>query len=263
MTSDDVSTTRHRDRIQDQFSRQAELFARSPALHADAVLALLVDAAEPTPEDQALDVACGPGTVVAAFAPRVRRAIGLDATEAMLAQARRLADERGLANVEWHSGDVYALPFADGAFDIVSCRFAFHHLEEPARALAEMRRVCRRGGRILLCDGIASDDPRKADAFNAMERFRDPSTVAFRPLAYLQALFASAQLPPPRVLAFHIAAELELLLAGSFPVGGDRDGLRRLIEASIDGDRLGMNLRRDGATVRLDYPSVVLVARKP
>src|SRR5262245_41943669 len=82
----------------------------------------------PRADDAALDVACGPGSVVCAFAPHVRRAEGLDATEAMLAEARRLTMERGLANVAWHWGDAYALPFADAAFDIVSCRYAFHHL---------------------------------------------------------------------------------------------------------------------------------------
>jgi ubiquinone/menaquinone biosynthesis C-methylase UbiE len=62
----------------------------------------------------------------------------------MLDQARALAAERNLVNVEWQLGDVYRLPFADGSFDIVSCRFAFHHLEEPAKAFAEMVRVCRK-----------------------------------------------------------------------------------------------------------------------
>jgi len=117
-------TSSHDSLIQDQFSRQAELFARSPELHGDAQVMLLVDAARAQPSDESLDVACGPGTVVAAFAARVRRAVGLDATGAMLDQARALAAERNLVNVEWQLGDVYRLPFADGSFDIVSCRFA-------------------------------------------------------------------------------------------------------------------------------------------
>ena len=85
-------------------------------------------------------------------------------------QARALAAERNLVNVEWQLGDVYRLPFADGSFDIVSCRFAFHRLEGPAKAFAEMVRVCRSNGRVVLCDVVASSDPAKATAFNAMER---------------------------------------------------------------------------------------------
>ena len=86
MQPDSGFTSSHDFLIQDQFSRQAELFARSPELHGDAQVMLLVDAARAKPADELLDVACGPGTVVAAFAARVRRAVGLDATGAMLDQ---------------------------------------------------------------------------------------------------------------------------------------------------------------------------------
>jgi SAM-dependent methyltransferase len=125
-------TSSHDSLIQDQFSRQAELFARSPELHGDAQVMLLVDAARAKPADESLDVACGPGTVVAAFAARVRRAVGLDATGAMLDQARALAAERNLVNVEWQLGDVYRLRFVEIAW------------------------VCRSNGRVVLCDREAS-----------------------------------------------------------------------------------------------------------
>ena len=120
-----------------------------------------------------------------AFASRVRRSVGLDATEAMLAQARSLAAAHHLKNTEWYQGDVYRLPFEAASFDIVSCRFAFHHFETPAHALAEMVRVCRPGGRIVLCDAVASDDAAKAAAFNRMERHRTrrPSPFARWPFS--------------------------------------------------------------------------------
>jgi ubiquinone/menaquinone biosynthesis C-methylase UbiE len=170
MTVPKSVTSAHDATIADQFSRQAAQFAASAVHHNQAALDLLVEAAGPRPEEISLDVACGPGSVVAAFAQRLHKAEGLDTTEAMLDEARKLAAREGLRNVAWHRGDVYELPFEHGAFDIVSCRYAFHHLLEPARALAEMVRVCRDGGRIVLCDAFASDDPANAAAFNAMER---------------------------------------------------------------------------------------------
>src|SRR5262245_64685702 len=157
MTVFDGVTSAHDAAVADQFTRQAAQFAASAVHHNRATLDLLVDAARPRPEDVSLDVACGPGSVVAAFARRVRTAEGLDATEAMLDEARKLSSREGLRNVTWHHGDLYALPFAAEAFDIVSCRYAFHHLLEPARALAEMVRVCRQGGRVVLCDAFAAD----------------------------------------------------------------------------------------------------------
>jgi ubiquinone/menaquinone biosynthesis C-methylase UbiE len=258
-----ASDTSHQATIADQFTRQAALFAAAPALHNKAALDLLVEAAGPRGHEASLDVACGPGTVAAAFAMRVHEAHGLDTTEAMLDEARKLAAERGLRNVAWHQGDVYALPFQDDAFDIVSCRFAFHHFQQPVRAFAEMVRVCRPGGRIVLCDGVASNDPAKAAAFNRMERHRDPSTVEFRPLAFLRGLFVLAGLPAPSERFYQVPAERDALMAISFPAGNDRALLRAMIDTSVDGDTMGLNARRDGDTVRFAYPAVVLAAVKP
>lgn len=257
----DPSSFSHDALIRDQFSRQAELFAKSPELHADAQLQRLVDAARPKPGDEMLDLACGPGTVVAAFAPHVRRAVGLDATEAMLDQARALAAERGLGNVDWRLGDVYSVPFADGVFDIVCCRFAFHHFEEPAKAFAEMVRVCAPGGRIVLCDGIASSDPAKAAAFNAMERHRDPSTAAFRPLSALAALFAAAGFPPPAVIPFQVIYEIDQLVEKSFPASADRALLRQMIDNLVARDAMDVGARL--GDTRFIYPAVLLTAAKP
>ena len=253
----------HQDLIVDQFSRQAELFAQAPALHNDAALSFLVAAAAPRADDVTLDVACGPGSVVVAFARVARKSTGLDATPAMLQEAEKLAAANGIANVAWQHGDVYALPFADHAFDVVTCRFAFHHLHEPARAFAEMHRVCRPGGRIALCDGIASDDPEKAAAFNRMEKHRDPSTVEFRTLAWHIALFAAAGLPRPSVSFYQVPAEREKLIAISFPANDDRALLRRMIDDSVEGDRMGLAARNDRGTVKFAYPAAVLAAEKP
>ncbi|MGH6850416.1 MAG: class I SAM-dependent methyltransferase [Methylocella sp.] len=261
VSSTGSSSSSHDSLIRDQFSRQAELFAQSPELHGNAQVMLLVDCARPKSSDESLDVACGPGTVVAAFARRVRRAVGLDATDAMLDQARALTVERDLVNVEWRSGDVYRLPFADESYDIVSCRLAFHHFAEPAKAFAEMLRVCRSGGRIILCDGVASSNPTKATAFNVMERHRDPSTVEFFPLQCLISFFTDIGYPPPVVVRFQIAYERERLIAKSFPVDDDRETLRRLIDELIATDAMDVGSNPGGT--RFIYPAVVLTATKP
>jgi SAM-dependent methyltransferase len=180
----------------------------------------------------------------------------------MLEEARTLAAQQDLGNVAWHRGDVYTLPFANGVFDVVSCRYAFHHLLEPVRALAEMVRVCRDGGRVIVCDAFASDCPVKAATFNAMERHRDPSTVEFRTLSYLHQLFAGAGLPEPEQHYYSVPAELERLLAMAYPARDDRVGLRAMIEAAVEGDAMGVGARREGGTIRFAYPAVVLVAVK-
>jgi SAM-dependent methyltransferase len=248
--------------IDDQFTRQAAGFAAAPELHNDAVLALLLEAGRPQCTDRMIDVACGPGTVVAAFAPHVERATGLDATPAMLAEASAFATAKTLSNVDWQRGSAYALPYPAATFDIVVSRFAFHHLEDPRAAFAEMVRVTSSGGRIVLCDAVASDDSAKAAAFNAMERWRDPSTLEFRTLGFLRGLFLDASLGSPELTRFQVPYLAHKLVAGSFPARDDRAGLLRVIEDSVDGDLLGMNARSESDGVHIAYQAVILSVAK-
>ena len=90
--------------------------------------------------------------------------------------------------------DVRALPYPDQSFSLVVSRFAFHHFERPGDVLAEMKRVCKRGGRVVVCDLLASDNPDKADAFHAVEMMRDPSHARALRLDELAALFVTAGL---------------------------------------------------------------------
>ena len=122
-----MTDTNHQGLILDQFTRQATVFSTAPSITDEGALLMIVEAVSPGPEDTVLDVACGPGLVVCAFAPRVREATGIDVTPAMLERARALAAEKGLSNVAWRQGDVYSLPFDDGSFTIVTTRFSFHH----------------------------------------------------------------------------------------------------------------------------------------
>lgn len=252
----------HERAILNSFTLQASSFAAGPELHAREVVRLIVDAAAPKPKDRAIDLACGPGSVVCALAEHAAHVTGLDTTPAMLDEARKRAAETGMRNVTWRKGDVYAAPYPDGAFEVVTCRFAFHHFANPPAAFAEMVRLAAPGGRIVLCDGICSDDPGKAAAFNAMERFRDPSTAEFRTLDYLRGLFTAAGLNEPIVRHFQVPYLVAQHVAGSFPQGGDRPKLQQMLEDSVEGDTLGMSARRTPEGVHIAYPAVVLSAVK-
>ena len=90
----------HERAILDPFSRQATGFADAGELHADEMVALVVDAAGPSPKDTAIDLAFGPGTVACALAKRAKRVVELDATEPMLDKVVELARSQGVKNVE-------------------------------------------------------------------------------------------------------------------------------------------------------------------
>ena len=258
-----MSTSSHRDLIVDQFTRQATPFSTATTIASEDALRLLVEACGAGAGDTVLDVACGGGLVVCAFAQIVRRAEGIDITPAMLDRARALAAEKGLTNTTWRQGDVLPLPYPDASFTIVTSRFTFHHFQDPLAVLREMARVCAPGGRVAVVDTDASADPAKAAAFNRMERLRDPSHVRAMPGAELTGLFAAAGLPAPRRASYELRDELENLLKRSFPDPGDDDKIRALFRASASDDRLGIPIRLESEKIQYAYPIAVLVADRP
>jgi SAM-dependent methyltransferase len=258
-----MADANHHGLILDQFTRQATLFSTAPAMTDEDALRMIVKAARPGPEDTVLDVACGGGIVVCAFAPHVREAIGIDVTPAMLDRARQLAKEKGLLNVAWREGDVSSLPYSDQSFTIVATRFAFHHFTDPLAVLREMVRVCAPEGRIVVVDTCASEDPAKAAEFNRLERLRDPSHVRNLTLTELKGLFATVGLPEPQATFYELRGDVASLLARSFPNPGDDVKIIEMCKASATDDRLGIPVCLDGDTIRYAYPVTILAARRP
>lgn len=111
-----------------------------------------------TPESGAsmrvADVGTGTGFVAAGLAPRVERVIGVDNSLAMLGTARENLDALGVENVELVEGDLSELPLAGGSVDAAFANMVLHHAEEPATMLAEMARVVRPGGTVVIADEV-------------------------------------------------------------------------------------------------------------
>ena len=106
--------------------------------------------------DRFLDVGCGTGAGVRAAAEVVERAVGVDLSPKMLAEARERS--RGLANVEFVEGDSENLPFGDGEFTAIVCTTSLHHYPRPDAAAREMARVLAPKGRVVIGD-MTSDSP--------------------------------------------------------------------------------------------------------
>ena len=261
--SESTSRANHEELIVDQFSKQAIPFSTAKTIADRRALQLLVDFGGAGPQDTVLDVACGGGNVVCAFAEVVRHATGIDMTPAMLDRARTMAKDKGLRNVSWDQGQATSLPYADGSFTIVVTRFSFHHFIEPLAVLKEMVRVCAPGGRVLVADMHTSIDAAKGAEFNRMELLRDPSHVRALPVAELKALFPAAGLPAAKITFYELRDELENLLGRSFPNPGDGDSIREIFRASARDDRLGIPIRLEGVQVHYAYPVAVLAATRP
>jgi ubiquinone/menaquinone biosynthesis C-methylase UbiE len=163
--------------VRRQFGPVAAAYATSSIHAGGADLIAMLEVANLQGTERVLDVASGAGHTALAFAPHVASVVALDLTEAMLATGRRLAEENGIANVTFVQGDAEHLPFPDAAFDIVTCRYAAHHFPRPLAAAREWARVLGPGGRLLLVDFVAPDDPATDTVLNAADVLRDPSHV--------------------------------------------------------------------------------------
>jgi demethylmenaquinone methyltransferase/2-methoxy-6-polyprenyl-1,4-benzoquinol methylase len=102
-----------------------------------------------TPGARVLDACCGTGDLALAARTEGGRVTGLDFSERMLERARRKS-----AGVNWVQGDLLELPFADGSFDAATVGFGVRHAEDLRRALRELRRVLRPGGRLAVLEVV-------------------------------------------------------------------------------------------------------------
>lgn len=101
--------------------------------------------------DRVLDVACGTGDLLFAAAPRAQQAVGLDVTLGMLQIARAKAQASRRRTV-FVTGDMIALPFADGRFTVVTTGYGLRNVPDLSQAVSEIRRVLQPGGRLLSLD---------------------------------------------------------------------------------------------------------------
>lgn len=135
-----------------------------------------------------LEVGPGPGHLAVELARRVPdlRLVGIDVDAAMVERARARAVREGLdGRLRFELGDVEALSFPDGSFDLVTSSFSVHHWPDAAAGFAEVRRVLRPGGRAImydLPDAWGRLETRAAGLAAAAARggFAEPTATAFR-----------------------------------------------------------------------------------
>ncbi len=136
------------------FGEVAETWDTVRSLHFpnEAIEAVLLDLAGNGPFDHMIDIGTGTGRMLTLFAPRARRADGLDLSHRMLTVARANLDAAGITNAHVRQGDASALPYETGSADLVIVHQVLHFIDAPERVLAEAARVLAPDGRLLIVD---------------------------------------------------------------------------------------------------------------
>ncbi len=185
----------YEDSIREEFTHQSGAFGKAAVMTSAETLGALVELVPEDADARWLESACGTGLVSRALASKVGSVTGVDLTPAMLEQAKRGAVDEGIANASFDVGDATALELADASFDGAVTRLSLHHIPLPGRVVAEMARVVRPGGWIVVGDLVADEaDGEGALWREEIERLRDPSHWLCRTPKQLRAMGAEAGL---------------------------------------------------------------------
>jgi ubiquinone/menaquinone biosynthesis C-methylase UbiE len=183
-----------------------------------------------TGDERALDVGAGAGAFAFAIAPRVREVVAVEIDEELASRA----DADAPPNVEVVVGDGEHLPFERASFDLAGTLRTLHHTPRPELLVAELARVTRPGGTILVVDQVAPADPLVGLELTRFERARDPTTTRVLADADLRGLFDSNSLKLLREEVVTESRDLDAYLDLAGCEGDEREHARSLAPSGYE-----------------------------
>ena len=250
-------------RNREAFKNQSKGFSSEGNTYADEEGLTWMLADLPMSADSAvLDVATGTGEFARALAPHVSTVIGLDATDAMMERGKEFAQRHEITNITFKKGVAETLPFQSGIFDIVSSRYAFHHFADPKTVLAEMARVCKAEGHIIVVDIVV---PEQSDAaqYNHHERLCDRSHTRCLGFTELQSLFCLSGSEVTSARSRDIEEAVLDWLEFSLTPPRDRDELLRAINQELHGGpKTGLSPYERNSVLYFRQRDAAVVGRK-
>ena len=234
------------------FDERVAAYAQSRTHREGPTLDLTLELAQAHSGDLVLDVSTGTGFTAHALAATPTRVVAADIAPNMLRHTRATAPNA----MRVVQTDTHRLAFADRTFDVVTCRHAFHHYREGSAAVAEMARVVRTGGRVVITDTISPDDAEVAEAMHAIESLRDPSHVCNRYAAQVLELMAEAGLDLERSMHTRTEQDFDAWCGRT----GVSDAVRRHLWRDFsehDKVRTAFDVREDDGARWFDWPVLV------
>lgn len=241
-----------------QFGKQAQAYSKGNIFVDGFHLSKIVEITGVKENQKVLDVATGSGFLALEFAKRTKNVSGCDITRNMLLHAREKQKNSGLDNIDFLLCDVESLPFPDGAFDIVSCRFAFHHFPDPKKALLEMTRVCKHS--IVLVDGVSSEDPEKSKFHNEIEKMRDPSHVRINALSEIKKMFEETGAIIKHISHWEIPQDFDEWIKRAGTNEETIIKIRSLMTGSVANDSTGLHVKIEDGKLGFTYDTIILIA---
>lgn len=245
----EMKEAENKELVREQFTKTAQVFGDYAVAARGNEAAKLAEMVRAGRDDSVIDIACGAGTLALRFARLARWVGGVDLTPAILGHARSTAATEGLFNLDFILADAHRLPFADGALDIAVTSYALHHMPDGPRAIAEMARAVRRGGRVGVVDIHVSEDRRIAELNDRIERTRDASHTRTLTMSEFETIFRANGLRVTgiQVQESHRRFDHWLHVAGWHPGDPAYEEARCLMESTLENDGAGFHPRYEAA----------------
>lgn len=259
-----MTKSENRATVQRAFTMQAAGFESGRmSFSKQEYLNYVVQKIAPNQSDAVLEVAAGTCACGRALAASAGHVTCLDMTPAMLSVGKAEAEKSQLDNMTFVLGDAVALPFLDDSFSLVLSRLAFHHFPQWEPPFAEMVRVLRPGGQLVLIDMEAAPEPLR-DTRDELERLRDPSHVRNLSRAEMLALYAQHGLEVTCCETTPIPVNLQNWLALTHATAEICQQITARMEAELQGGTpTGFAPYNDGNTIKFDQQWTLLIGHKP
>jgi SAM-dependent methyltransferase len=241
-----------------QFGKQAEAYAKGNIFVDEVHLSEVIKKSRLAKNHCVLDIATGAGFLALEFAKGADSVIGCDLTRNMLVRACEKQEKFGITNTGFLLSDVESLPFPDKSFDIVSCRFAFHHFPDTEKALLEMKRVCK--NRIIIVDGVSSEEREKSLFHNRIEKIRDPSHVRIYALSEIEEMMENIGAKVVDIEHWDIPQDFEDWMKRAGTLETKTEEIQGLLTQSIEGDTTGLRVKLEDGKLGFTYDTVILIA---
>jgi len=214
-----------------------------------------------------LDVGTGTGQLAMWLAEEgAREVVGIDISPAMLEAAELLrlsTRSAGAKRVSFRLAPAHALPFRDERFDAIFCRLVLHHSHKPQIILAELSRLLKHNGILIVADLLSADDPVKRATQNAIEEKRNPSHVGVFGAEQIRKLVISAGFAIEAEQTAIFDRELEEWLGDMQAEAGARTMVKEMVEAGLETDAAGLHARRQANKLHFDQRLIYVKAVKP
>ena len=225
------------DTVRRQFGAVAGAYASSTYHASGPDIAKLVEGAGLTGKERVIDIGCGAGHTALALAPHAAHVTAVDITPEMLGVALDLAARKGMTNITFERQDATKLPYPAGRFDVAASRVAAHHYHDVHAFVSEAARVLKPGGRLMLVDTVAPEDPALDTFYNAFELLRDPSHVRNWRISEWSGLMRERGLEPEVLFEFDLEQEIEPWFERQHTAPDRRTGVYGLFAAATEGAR--------------------------